>query len=144
MTYAESYVRLFQIVAAHIYDGHEVAGHMLYKLEKDIMNGEKKQRQRQESGEASGEVVEGQRYSAKRTALHMGSPESADIVVAATPFHIEVKGGKRTPNPYEAIAQAKRDCGVSIPLVMVKKDNAPWLFVIHEDDFMEIWDNERA
>ena len=83
-------------------------------------------------------------YSAKRTAQHMGSPESADIVVAATPFHIEVKGGKRTPNPYEAIAQAKRDCGVSTPLVMVKKDNAPWLFVIHEDDFMEIWDNERA
>lgn len=67
-----------------------------------------------------------------RTAQHRGSADSADLE-HTKPFHVEVKGGKKTPDVYAAIKQATKDCGLdAYPVVQLKRDREEWLFVLPE------------
>lgn len=71
---------------------------------------------------------------------HKGSSDGADLHVGrgGVGWKVEVKVGKKgtIPSlPYSAMAQAYEDPKDALPVVMMKQDRRPWLFVLDEATF---------
>lgn len=71
---------------------------------------------------------------ARRGQQFSGGADSPDIVHGlGDTIHIEVKRTERG-NPYVWLAQAVRDAGGKIPLVLHRRNNQPWLVIVRLDD----------
>lgn len=76
-------------------------------------------------------------YDARRGVQYHGGADSPDVV-GLPGIHIEVKRTERL-SLYDAMAQAKHDCGSNIPVVMHRKNNCEWVAIMRLSDFMEIY-----
>ena len=67
---------------------------------------------------------------ARRGQQFCGSPDSPDVVCdELKDFHFEVKVVERL-NIQDAMAQAKRDCGNKVPIVVHRRNHYPWLATV--------------
>lgn len=73
--------------------------------------------------------------AARRGRQFSGSPESPDVV-GVDGVHFEVKHVEKL-NIWQAIDQAIRDCGKSIPVVAMKRNRSEWLLVLRASDLMK-------
>jgi Holliday junction resolvase len=74
-------------------------------------------------------------HPANRGRQYSGSPDSPDIVVHSLPaFHFEVKRVQQL-NLEDALAQATRDAGDKIPLVMHRRNGGEWMITMSADMF---------
>lgn len=84
-------------------------------------------------------------YDARRGfQMHRRGGEDNPDVMALPGVHIEVK---RTESfrLWDALAQAKADCGDRIPTVWHRRNNCPWVVVLDAHDFMRLyraWESE--
>ena len=74
---------------------------------------------------------------AKRGQQYHGGPDSPDVV-GVPGLHIEVKRTERL-NLYDALAQAKRDAGEELPVVIHRKNDSEWVVILSFDDFMKLY-----
>ena len=74
---------------------------------------------------------------AKRGQQYHGGPDSPDVV-GVPGLHIEVKRTERL-NLYDALAQAKRDAGEDLPVVIHRKNDSEWVVILSFDDFMKLY-----
>jgi hypothetical protein len=64
-----------------------------------------------------------------------GSPDSPDVKCPELPWaHFEVKHVEKL-NVYNAMLQAKRDCGSQRPVVAHKRNNCEWLVTMRAEDW---------
>lgn len=68
-----------------------------------------------------------------RGVQYAGSADSPDVVGIAG-VHIEVKNVENL-NVYKAMAQARRDCATSIPIVAHKKNRTDWHITLEAKDW---------
>ena len=81
-------------------------------------------------------------FDARRGVQYQGGQDSPDVV-AMPGVHIECKRVERL-QLYDAMAQAKADCGDNIPVVMHRKNNCEWLAIMRLEDFVEMYrESER-
>ena len=76
-------------------------------------------------------------FDAKRGQQYHGGPDSPDVV-GVPGLHIEVKRTERL-NLYDALAQAKRDAGEELPVVIHRKNDSPWVVIMDFEDWMQIF-----
>lgn len=76
-------------------------------------------------------------YPARRTAQYCGNVEAADVV-GVDGLHLEIKRCERTEIP-AWMAQAKRDCGGNIPVVVHRRSREEWLVTLPARAFFEIY-----
>ena len=76
-------------------------------------------------------------FDAHRGQQYHGGPDSPDVV-GVPGLHIEVKRTERL-NLYDALAQAKRDAGDDLPVVIHRKNDSPWVAIMDFDDWMQIF-----
>ena len=76
-------------------------------------------------------------FDAHRGQQYHGGPDSPDVV-GVPGLHIEVKRTERL-NLYDALAQAKRDAGEDLPVVIHRKNDSPWVAIMDFDDWMKIF-----
>lgn len=77
-------------------------------------------------------------HTARRGQQFSGGTDSPDVVCPTLPgYHIECKRVE-AGNLYKWLAQAKRDAGKKVPLVMHKKNREEWVVVLHLNDFLKI------
>ena len=74
---------------------------------------------------------------AKRGQQYHGGPDSPDVV-GVPGLHIEVKRTERL-NLYDALAQAKRDAGEDLPVVIHRKNDSEWVVILSFADFMKLY-----
>ena len=70
---------------------------------------------------------------ARRGQQFSGSPDSPDILTSHTGLHLEVKRTERG-NPYDWLAQAVRDAGGKIPVVLHRRNKREWILVLRLTD----------
>lgn len=75
-------------------------------------------------------------YEAKRGQQHSGSTDSPDVV-GLPGFHIECKRVE-AGNLYGWLKQAKRDCGLNIPLVIHRRNGHGWVVILELDEFLPL------
>ncbi len=93
--------------------------------------------------EAAKEIQRVLRVSMRRGVQHAGGPESPDVV-GLDGVHLEVKR-VQSLNLESAMNQAVRDCGGgSVPVVMHRKNNRPWLWTFRFDDVLRLVDALNA
>lgn len=76
-------------------------------------------------------------YDARRGQQFKGTPDSPDIICDSLPYHFEVKRTERL-NVYDAMAQATRDAGDYMPVVVHKKNNSKWIAIMDIDDLFDL------
>lgn len=84
-------------------------------------------------------------FEAERGQQHAGGAGSQDVRHNVPGVHFEVKL-RRTFDPYEWLAQAKRDAGALLPVVACRRTNQtkpgkprlPWLVVLDAEDFLNL------
>ena len=76
-------------------------------------------------------------FDAKRGQQYHGGPDSPDVI-GVPGLHIEVKRTERL-NLYDALAQAKRDAGEDLPVVIHRKNDSEWVVILSFDDFMKLY-----
>lgn len=76
-------------------------------------------------------------HEARRGQQFSGSPDSPDVVCETLPYHFEVKRTQKI-NVYEALSQAKKDCGNKIPIVAHKRNFEDWVVIMDGHDFMKL------
>lgn len=76
-------------------------------------------------------------FEARRGVQYSGNPEAPDVVCNDLPFHWEVKRVEKL-NIDQAMDQAKRDCGNSIPVVSHRKNRSEWLITIQAEQFLKL------
>lgn len=76
-------------------------------------------------------------YDARRGQQFKGTPDSPDIICDSLPYHFEVKRTERL-NVYDAMAQATRDAGDYMPVVVHKKNNSKWIAIMNIDDLFDL------
>ena len=74
---------------------------------------------------------------ARRGQQYHGGPDSPDVV-GVPGLHIEVKRTERL-NLYDALAQAKRDAGEDLPVVIHRKNDSEWVVILSFADFMKLY-----
>jgi Holliday junction resolvase len=76
---------------------------------------------------------------ARRGQQFSGSSDSPDVVCPglSEEFHFEVKRVERT-EIWEWFAQAQRDAGKKVPLVVHRKSRKDWIVVMTLDDFLNM------
>lgn len=77
---------------------------------------------------------------------YVGGVDNPDISlqVGATPFHVECKRAERF-NAYAAMEQAEHDAnGHAVPVVMHRRNRAPWLCVMKLSDWIGMVKNKPA
>lgn len=75
---------------------------------------------------------------ARRGQQFSGSPDSPDVVCPDMDWaHWEVKCVQRL-NIYDAMQQAKDDCGQRLPLVAHRRDYCPWLVTMDAGTFFRL------
>jgi hypothetical protein len=67
--------------------------------------------------------------AAERSQQYCGKAGDADIKSELVNVHFECKRTERF-NAYDAIAQAKEDCGDKVPVVLHRRNNEEWLAVV--------------
>ncbi len=75
-------------------------------------------------------------YPGRRTSQYAGMTGDSSDVVGLDGYHIEVKRQERAAI-YEWFAQARRDCGTDIPLVVFRRSGDKWMALLEFDDFLE-------
>lgn len=76
-------------------------------------------------------------YDTKRGAQYHGGPDSPDVV-GLPGIHIEVKRTEAF-RLWDALAQAKGDCGENIPVVWHRKNSCPWVVIMDARDWMKLY-----
>ena len=76
-------------------------------------------------------------FDAHRGQQYHGGPDSPDVV-GVPGLHIEVKRTERL-NLYDALAQAKRDAGEDLPVVIHRKNDSEWVVILSFADFMKLY-----
>ena len=76
-------------------------------------------------------------FDAKRGQQYHGGPDSPDVV-GVPGLHIEVKRTERL-NLYDALAQAKRDAGEDLPVVIHRRNDSEWVVILSFADFMKLY-----
>lgn len=79
-------------------------------------------------------------YDAKRGVQYKGGQDSPDVL-GLDGVHIEVKHVERL-NIHEAMAQADRDSGDNMPVVVHRRNRTPWLVTMHIEDFLRLYGKE--
>lgn len=74
---------------------------------------------------------------ARRGRQYAGHPEAPDVVTGLEGLHFEVKRTERL-RLYEAVDQARSDCGDQTPVVAHKCNRREWLAVLSMEDFLEL------
>ena len=82
-------------------------------------------------------------FPARRTAQYCGNTGDASDVVGVDGFHLEVKRCETIRLP-EWIAQAERDCGGKIPVVLFRRSKEPWRAVIPMIDLFQLIAESRG
>jgi hypothetical protein len=72
---------------------------------------------------------------ARRGQQFKGGQDSPDVVQSIKGLHFEIKRVEKL-NLVEAMAQAIRDAGSNIPIVMHRRNRSPWLLTIHAEDLI--------
>ena len=70
---------------------------------------------------------------ARRGQQFAGGNDSPDVVSSYPGIHIEVKRCERG-NPYDWLAQARRDAQGKCPVVLHRRNNQPWILVMELSD----------
>ncbi|HWI60042.1 MAG TPA: hypothetical protein VNZ22_22640, partial [Bacillota bacterium] len=79
---------------------------------------------------------------ARRGEQYAGSPESPDVVCPALAWiHFEVKLRERL-DIYDAMEQARRECGGKVPVVAHRRSQWPWLITIEAEVFFRFLSGE--
>lgn len=74
---------------------------------------------------------------ARRGKQYSGDEDSPDVKHSIPGLHIEVKRRERF-RLREAIEQAVNDAGESVPVVLHRANNTPWLAIVVLDDLPEL------
>lgn len=72
---------------------------------------------------------------ARRGRQYSGSPESPDVVNGIPGTHVEVKWVEQL-SLYDAVDQAVRDAGSSVPYVAHRRNRRPWLVTVRASDLL--------
>ncbi len=83
-----------------------------------------------EASKAWAQVMGG---TARRGQQFAGGNDSPDVVSSYPGIHLEVKRCERG-NPYDWLAQARRDASGKCPLVLHRRNNQPWLLIMELSD----------
>jgi hypothetical protein len=78
---------------------------------------------------------------ARRGQQHKGTPDSPDIETELSMFHFEVKRTEKL-RLYDAIEQAIKDAGDSIPVVLHRRSRKPWLAIMLAEDAIQLFRKE--
>ena len=70
---------------------------------------------------------------ARRGQQFAGGTDSPDVISDFPGIHIEVKRCERG-NPYDWLAQARRDAKGKCPVVLHRRNNQPWLLILELSD----------
>lgn len=83
--------------------------------------------------EAAAELTRLFNVEARRGRQFQGSDNSPDIIVDIPDLHFEVKRceGFRL---YDALAQAAKDAGGNVPIVLHRQNQKPWVAIVQLDD----------
>lgn len=77
-------------------------------------------------------------FPARRGQQYCGCPDAPDVACPLLPgVHFEVKRTQRT-DLYGWMAQAKADAGTRLPVVLHRKNDAPWLAILDAKDFLAL------
>lgn len=87
--------------------------------------------------EAAAEVSRLFRTEANRGCQFAGGADSPDIRTAIEQVHFEVKRAEAL-RLYAALAQAARDAGERIPVVLHKQNRQPWVAIVRLDDLPQL------
>ena len=80
-------------------------------------------------------------FKAVRGQQYKGNSDSPDVIHDIEGVHIEVKWVNKL-NIWEAMAQARRDCGGKTPVVLHKKDGTGWLATLPADALLRLLGGE--
>ena len=73
---------------------------------------------------------------AYRAQQYSGTESTADVICPELPcIHFEVKYTEKL-SLYNAIDQARRDCGPKIPVVAHRKKNCEWVVIMRSEDWL--------
>jgi hypothetical protein len=73
--------------------------------------------------------------SARRGQQFSGSPDSPDVLHSMPGIHIEVKRVEAFAL-YPSLVQADEDSGDDVPVVFHRRNDQPWVVVLHAEDFL--------
>lgn len=77
-------------------------------------------------------------FPARRGQQFAGGTDSPDVVCPSLPaLHFEVKR-VQVGNPYVWMAQADRDSGYKLPVVLHRRNDHEWLAILKATDFLAI------
>ena len=77
-------------------------------------------------------------FSARRGQQFAGGADSPDVVCESLPgLHFEIKRVE-AGNPYNWVAQAKRDAGYKMPVVLHRRNDCEWLAIMPATDFLRV------
>ena len=76
-------------------------------------------------------------WSAKRGQQYAGGTESPDVIHDVPGIHLEVKRVERL-NLGQAMAQARRDAGPKLPVVMHRRNGEEWLVTVSAEAFFKL------
>lgn len=77
-------------------------------------------------------------FPARRGQQFAGGTDSPDVVCPSLPaLHFEVKR-VQAGNPYVWMAQAERDAGYKIPVVLHRRNDHKWLAILPAEHFLRI------
>ena len=71
--------------------------------------------------------------TARRGQQFAGGNDSPDVISSYPGIHLEVKRTERG-NPYDWLAQARRDCQGKCPAVLHRRNSQPWLLIMELSD----------
>ena len=74
---------------------------------------------------------------ARRGQQFSGGDDSPDVTHSIPGVHIEVKRTEAL-RLWEAVNQAVEDAGESVPMVLHRPNNRPWLAIVRLDDFPQL------
>jgi len=96
-------------------------------------------RQKGKRGELeASKMLAAEGFPARRGQQFSGGKDSPDIVCEALPeIHFEVKRVE-SGNPYNWVAQAKRDAGYKLPVVLHRRNDSEWLAILPAETFFRI------
>jgi len=72
------------------------------------------------------------KVTARRGQQYCGTPDSPDVV-SEIPVHFEVKRTEAL-SLYDAMEKAATECGLQVPVVVHKRNNRDWLFIVRAID----------
>lgn len=85
------------------------------------------------------DVLRAEGFDARRGQQFSGGTDSPDVVCPDLDWvHFEVKRTEAL-NLYDAVDQAKRDCGRRVPIVVHRRSNHQWVAIIPIEELMRFF-----